>query len=108
MGDQPGILYFTSLLLDGKKYYKIGITKRSSEARHTGLGYKFKTIREIPGTLLECYTLEQSILGMLSNERAAELTWEHLAGYTEVLKLTRSEVDLILQILEEEEEKMDI
>jgi hypothetical protein len=90
LASSPAFLYFVSLQLNDKSLFKIGITTKTVENRLKGLG--FTKIKSIKATLIECYQLEQELLGQYSDRRSDSITSAHLEGYTEVFDLSHEDV----------------
>lgn len=102
LAEQQAWLYFVSLDFGGTKFHKIGITTRSARSRLSSTKYELKVLREIPGKLIDCYRLEQSLLDRMGDKRAPDLPVPCLAGHTEMLQLNNSEVRSILNFLDQQ------
>ncbi len=100
LAKKPAKLYFARTFINENKRYKIGITTQKVINRLSAEFQRYKILKLIKETLLNCYLLEKKILINFSKYRDKSITPEQMDGYTEVFDLPENEVENIKSILD--------
>ncbi len=102
LANKSAWLYFVRIFIDERELFKIGITTQTVAHRLNQEAYRFVIIKVVKGTLIDCFTLEQEIIGSLSDKRDINVTSDMLDGYSEVFNLNDRDVEVISNILDEQ------
>lgn len=97
LASKPAFLYFVSIIIDGQKRHKIGITTQKIKTRLKLQDYKI--LKAVKLTLIECYRLEQQILKSYSKYLDKNMTPDKLEGYGEIFDFPQDMVNQVLKIL---------
>ncbi len=101
LASKPAFLYFVSIIIDGQKRHKIGITTQKIKARFQSITklQDYKVLKAVKLTLIECYRLEQQILKSYSKYLDKNMTPDKLEGYGEIFNFPQDMVNQVLKIL---------
>lgn len=98
LANGPGTLYFVTVTINGEKLHKVGVTKRTTIhrlKRHEDVNI----ICEYHSTLLDVVRKEQKLLRLLKSYHANDID-QAVDGYTEILRLTEQEAEVVKSCIE--------